>query len=970
MPIPRLPPDKPKLLSSFKEVSTAVETLYKRRKEKLNIALEDRIADSLIPSNLDASIAADNLKVELSGKYKKRKVLNLSTLAKDKMKNVDKNLCDTSLDKSREAVSSSNYETSHQKSEVSEEFTVQLRKACTLPPLPPIDEVTKPPSIDLVQEVEKLLALSSSWKKSKICFDVSPRDAFLNYALLLKNGFDLHKLLNEKKNPSITNYGSEFKPVESLEPLLHLHPRWPKLKHILKNGSDWKMKAITEIKRKEDLENAISRGNHKSAEKNLKFLSEALLKEIRKGWVLPLPLEKAEKIPGLVISPLGVAEQLGISAEGNFVPKRRITHDLSFPGTSSEESVNSRVISDDLEPCMFGYTMLRIIHRLVHLRAIHPFKKIWVRKEDAKSAYRRMHLHANTTIKTGVQLEIDGFNYLLLSLRLPFGGSPCPSEFCLLSDIITDVINDLLKCEHWDPNTTRSDYIYKIPKAVGLPDSIPFAQAKNLSISIPEDDSCCADVFIDDIITIGVDIKNNLHKIAAAPSTIMHAIADSVSADTHVPRQDFIADDKNEAEGAPEEIKIVLGWQLNTRSLTVHLPSHKFIAWSEQVNSFIARKTANSKDLQSLLGRLEHVAVMIPMYAHFLNNIRALEIKATQSNRNQVINKRSKIDLKLSLKFLKKAHDGINMNLITFRSPSKVYINDASEHGLGGFACHGRAWSYTIPIKLRGRAHINLLEFLAQLVSIWIDKIEGKLNSLDCLLAMGDNTASMGWLRRSNFRENKEGDIEWLAKQRVARKVADTILESNTCLYRQWFKGEENVLADSLSRDGFIFSHAAHKTFVTQTINSQVPPNFNILPLPNEISCFISSTLQLLPVQKQRSKRQKASDLAHSNVGLASSLALESTTYFSKGSQDSNKTLLCQPLHNPLEKPPTLHQIKQNWWKERSVPPSHMWHRPSGQTIGQTQDWTLMVKSVSSYKSNSEDIAMRMADDEHRKHYQ
>ena len=148
MPIPRLPPDKPKLLSSFKEVSTAVETLYKRRKEKLNIALEDRIADSLIPSNLDASIAADNLKVELSGKYKKRKVLKLSTLAKDKMKNVDKNLCDTSLDKSREAVSSSNYETSHQKSEVSEEFTVQLRKGCPLPPLPPIDEVTKPPSID------------------------------------------------------------------------------------------------------------------------------------------------------------------------------------------------------------------------------------------------------------------------------------------------------------------------------------------------------------------------------------------------------------------------------------------------------------------------------------------------------------------------------------------------------------------------------------------------------------------------------------------------------------------------------------------------------------------------------------------------------------------------------------------------------------------------------------------------------
>ena len=111
------------------------------------------------------------------------------------------------------------------------------------------------------------------------------------------------------------------------------------------------------------------------------------------------------------------------------------------------------------------------------------------------------------------------------------------------------------------------------------------------------------------------------------------------------------------------------------------------------------------------------------------------------------------------------------MNLITFRVPNKIYINDASEHGLGGFATHGRAWAYTIPVKLRGRAHINLLEFIAQLVSIWIDVIENKIQPLDCLLGMGDNTASMGWLRRSNFRENDENDQEWLAKQKVSRKL-------------------------------------------------------------------------------------------------------------------------------------------------------------------------------------------------------
>lgn len=57
----------------------------------------------------------------------------------------------------------------------------------------------------------------------------------------------------------------------------------------------------------------------------------------------------------------------------------------------------------------------------------------------------------------------------------------------------------------------------------------------------------------------------------------------------HVPRQEFIAEDKNKVEGAPAERKIVLGWLLDTRQLTINLPSHKFKAWTSQVESFLSR---------------------------------------------------------------------------------------------------------------------------------------------------------------------------------------------------------------------------------------------------------------------------------------------------------------------------------------------------------------------------------------------
>ena len=116
------------------------------------------------------------------------------------------------------------------------------------------------------------------------------------------------------------------------------------------------------------------------------------------------------------------------------------------------------------------------------------------------------------------------------------------------------------------------------------------------------------------------------------------------------------------------------------------------------------------------------------------------------------------------------------MNLITFRCPHKIYVNDASEHGLGGFTMYVRAWSYIIPEHLQGQDHINLLEFIAQLVSIWINSIEKKIEPLDCLLVMGDNTVSMGWIHCSNFRESKEHDTKWLAKTKSSQKTSKSCI--------------------------------------------------------------------------------------------------------------------------------------------------------------------------------------------------
>ena len=151
---------------------------------------------------------------------------------------------------------------------------------------------------------------------------------------------------------------------------------------------------------------------------------------------------------------------------------------------------------------------------------------------------------------------------------------------------------------------------------------VPFGQSRGLSIEITEGDICKSDVFIDDIIAVGVDKDDYLDRIIAAPCSIMHAVAHNAEPNlSSIERQNIIANDKNGAEGAPEEVNIILGWQIDCRKMTASLPSHKFKAWSSKVSSFFNRKTASAEELCSILGQLENIAIIILMFGHCLNNI-------------------------------------------------------------------------------------------------------------------------------------------------------------------------------------------------------------------------------------------------------------------------------------------------------------------------------------------------------------
>ena len=118
------------------------------------------------------------------------------------------------------------------------------------------------------------------------------------------------------------------------------------------------------------------------------------------------------------------------------------------------------------------------------------------------------------------------------------------------------------------------------------------------------------------------------------------------------------------------------------------------------------------------------------------------------------------------------------MNLLTFRQPSRCHRTDSCELGLGGFSSVGKAWRWIIPIGLRGRAHIGLLEYLAQIVSIWLDIYDGDISAEDCVLSMGDSTNAIGWVKKSNFLEEGETHHDQTARIRASPKLAELAMDN------------------------------------------------------------------------------------------------------------------------------------------------------------------------------------------------
>jgi hypothetical protein len=209
-----------------------------------------------------------------------------------------------------------------------------------------------------------------------------------NYIILMKkHRGSLQRALDANSNSPL-GMGSEFRKTPITEPIFRHHPIWPRMKRTLTNGSHWPLEDLAEDLQIADVDKAIKFGNHKGTTNNPVLLRELVEKDVKYGYCIPLPLQKAKLIPNLLFAPMNNQHQNTINKMGKIIDKERLTHDQSYKWRGSGTSGNSKTIKELLMPCVYDTCLRRLINWTIAARRKYPNRQIMASKINFKSAFR------------------------------------------------------------------------------------------------------------------------------------------------------------------------------------------------------------------------------------------------------------------------------------------------------------------------------------------------------------------------------------------------------------------------------------------------------------------------------------------------------------------------------------------------------------------------------------------------------
>jgi len=246
------------------------------------------------------------------------------------------------------------------------------------------------------------------------------------------------------------------------------------------------------------------------------------------------------------------------------------------------------------------------------------------------------------------------------------------------------------------------------------------------------------------------------------------------------------------AEGktyTPDTTMSFLGIELDTVVMEARLPLDKLTKCQDQLSSFLGLSSATLKQIQSLVGLLNHVCQVVPPGRAFLRRLIDLTKSQSPPNCNIPIPQHVRRDLHMWYTFLKDFNGRSFFLDERFISNSTLHLYTDAAASLGYGAVCGTAWFYgSWPTSLCSR-NITILEFYPIVVAL---HVWGQPWANHSILLHTDNESLVHIINRQT---SKNPLIMPLVRRFVLICLRRNILYRATHV-----PGKQNIMADTLSR--------------------------------------------------------------------------------------------------------------------------------------------------------------------------
>ena len=179
----------------------------------------------------------------------------------------------------------------------------------------------------------------------------------------------------------------------------------------------------------------------------------------------------------------------------------------------------------------------------------------------------------------------------------------------------------------------------------------------------------------------------------------------------------------------------------------------------------------------------------------------------------------------------------------------------------GWLFCVWQSMVILYPPTLRSKHTNNVLEYMASIITICVEQLEGCIPSMACCLSLSDSTSTVGWMHRTSF-----DTITKPVQESCSQHIASIMMRCNITIYSQHRKGKHNNIADLLSR-WYFRSDVELTTVFRSYFPSKSPGTFSIFPLPKEVTSWITGMLQILQTTTQSESKHTTIKQEHGNDG-------------------------------------------------------------------------------------------------------